>query len=113
MTNIGILALAALFTSAGANQQVIVVNGSPIVRLSLAQFDLSRDADRRSADRLIRSAVDRVCSAMLDSDALYPETVACVKSSLTDARSQLAAAIKQSAEREGPSLATIGVGARH
>ncbi len=105
--------LLSLLAAAGARQDVIVIDSAPAVRMSLAGLDLTQAGDRRAADRQIRETVRLVCSERFNPGTDYREMVACVNSSLSDARQQLNAAVKRYAERRDPSLAAIDVSARH
>ena len=105
--------LLSLPAAADARRDVIVVDGAPAVRMSLAGLNLTQAGDRRAADRQIRETVRLVCSERFNPGAGYREMVACVNSLLTDARQQLNAAVKRRAERRDPSLGAIDVSARH
>jgi UrcA family protein len=94
--------LLSLAIFSNAPGPVIVVDERPTIQIMLANYDLERPGDVKRLKREIRWAADRVCIHGYGL-SMYLESVACVKTAVTDANSQLATVLAQ--YRSGTPLA--------
>ena len=106
MFGYSLLAFAAA-AIADAGGQVIIVDGQPTIRLSLATYDLGRHEELRRLKLNIQSAAGKVC-ARAYRDAAYPEVVACAKGAAANAEAQLSVAIARNSPAS-PLLSAIAI----
>jgi UrcA family protein len=83
----------------------LVGDGRPAIHLSLTGYDLGQDEDVRDIKVQIRRAANRVC---VRGASLYLETVACVKSAVSDADQQLNKLLARDGP-DSPIVASISV----